>query len=246
MATWNANVPTITNGVSADISDIRENLNEIKSILEGITNGTVGSTEPASFEVDQISTSPDYNGTTLTATASEINTACDGITATASEINTACDGITATASEINTAADGISDPPIAGDSTAGRVLRTAYVQVEDGTNASTIKMTVTGVFNGDDVGAQDNISGGDVGNYNYGGSGLFKILASGITGNCVGVIAANLYRNSTGTDVTVRAYALGNNICFLPYAVSDGSAATTHTLVDSGDLYIEFTYLTDA
>jgi hypothetical protein len=44
----------------------------------------------------------------LTATASEINTACDGITATAAEINTACDGVTATASEINTACDGIT------------------------------------------------------------------------------------------------------------------------------------------
>jgi hypothetical protein len=108
MATWNTNVPTITNTVSADISDIRENLNEIKSILEGITNGTVGTTEPTAFEVDQISATPDYNGTSITATASEINTACDGITATASEINTACDGITATASEINTACDGIT------------------------------------------------------------------------------------------------------------------------------------------
>jgi hypothetical protein len=37
----------------------------------------------------------------LTATATEINTACDGITATASEINTACDGITKTAAELN-------------------------------------------------------------------------------------------------------------------------------------------------
>jgi hypothetical protein len=108
MATWNTNVPTITNTVSADISDIRENLNEIKSILEGITNGTVGTTEPTAFEVDQIAATPDYNGTSITATASEINTACDGITATASEINTACDGITATASEINTACDGIT------------------------------------------------------------------------------------------------------------------------------------------
>jgi hypothetical protein len=35
----------------------------------------------------------------LTATATEINTACDGITATASEINTACDGITKTAAD---------------------------------------------------------------------------------------------------------------------------------------------------
>ena len=93
MATWNTNVPTITNTVSADISDIRENLNEIKSILEGITNGTVGSTEAANFEVDQISATPDYNGTSLTATAAEINTACDGISATASEINQVCDGM---------------------------------------------------------------------------------------------------------------------------------------------------------
>lgn len=42
----------------------------------------------------------------LTATVTEINTACDGITATASEINIACDGITATASEINTVVGG--------------------------------------------------------------------------------------------------------------------------------------------
>jgi hypothetical protein len=94
MATWNTNVPTITNTVSADISDIRENLNELKDIVEGITNGTVGTTEPAAFEVDQISSAPDYDGTSLSASASEINTLCDGATTNATEVNM-LDGATA-------------------------------------------------------------------------------------------------------------------------------------------------------
>lgn len=56
MATWNDNIPDIANQVASDIPDIRENLEELHDVIEAITNGTLGSTEPANFKVDVLDT----------------------------------------------------------------------------------------------------------------------------------------------------------------------------------------------
>lgn len=58
----------------------------------------------------------DIGGTQITATATELNI-MDGVTATATEINTACDGITATATELN-----VLDGVTAGTTTASKGL----------------------------------------------------------------------------------------------------------------------------
>ncbi len=54
MATWNTDKPALANQVSADIPDIEENLQELHDVITAITNGTLGTTAPASFEVDVI------------------------------------------------------------------------------------------------------------------------------------------------------------------------------------------------
>jgi len=52
MATWNADIPAVANTLAADLPDIEENFQELHDILEAITNGTLGTTEPANFKVD--------------------------------------------------------------------------------------------------------------------------------------------------------------------------------------------------
>ena len=51
--TWNETKPAITNQVSADIPDIWENFDEVRDIIEAITNGTVGSTASSAFAVEK-------------------------------------------------------------------------------------------------------------------------------------------------------------------------------------------------
>jgi hypothetical protein len=93
-----------------------------------------------------------------------------------------------------------------GDGTAGRVLRIVELKVEDGTNADTVKCTVTNVWNGDTIAATDNISkGATTGNFylDAGGTDL-RILATGITGDPVAAFA-NLSFNTSGTDIFVTS-----------------------------------------
>jgi len=54
MATWNADKPALANALSADVPDIEENLQELHDVITAITNGTLGTTAPTSFEVDVI------------------------------------------------------------------------------------------------------------------------------------------------------------------------------------------------
>ena len=52
MATWNADIPALASTIGADVPDIEENFQELHDVITAITNGTLGTTEPASFKVD--------------------------------------------------------------------------------------------------------------------------------------------------------------------------------------------------
>ena len=54
MATWNTDNPKVGNQVSNDIPDIEENFQELHDVIEQITNGTLGTTEPSAFRVDEL------------------------------------------------------------------------------------------------------------------------------------------------------------------------------------------------
>ena len=55
MATWNTDKPAVANQVTDDVADIEENFQELHDVVEQLTNGTLGTTEPANFKV-QLST----------------------------------------------------------------------------------------------------------------------------------------------------------------------------------------------
>ena len=54
MAIWNTDKPAIADTIAADIPDIEENFQELHDVIEQITNGTLGTTEPAAFSVDAV------------------------------------------------------------------------------------------------------------------------------------------------------------------------------------------------
>jgi len=88
---------TASQGDLDAITNFEETLSATTSEVSILTTKTLNIVDDGALEIA---------GTAITATAAELNTACDGITATAAELNTACDGITATAAEINRVCDG--------------------------------------------------------------------------------------------------------------------------------------------
>lgn len=51
MATWNDAVPTAANQVLADITAIRENLDELEAVVENLTGDTLGTDEPSAMQI---------------------------------------------------------------------------------------------------------------------------------------------------------------------------------------------------
>lgn len=137
---------------------------------------------------------------------------------------------------------------ILGDGTAGRVLRRVWLDVDDGTNANTIKVQTGNRWNGDIVAQEDNLGkGGDTGNFNLDATGsTLKLQASGLSGNCVNVIGVDIYRNYSGTALSVDAQVSGNDLQMSLYNLTTGAAIDLTSLVDSGRIVFNISYMTDA
>jgi hypothetical protein len=160
-------------------------------------------------------------------------------------------GLTASIAEINTAADGITNPPLIGDSTAGRVLRVGHLWITDGTDASTIACQLFSDWNGDAIAEEDNLAAGTPGTYFSLNQGVasqpwIEILTAGLSGNCIAVISATIYLNDCGTDLLVWGIHSANKIkLFFQNPPNSGNIALS-TLVDTGVIYISIAYITDA
>ena len=139
-----------------------------------------------------------------------------------------------------------------GDGTAGRVLRVSELKIEDGTNANTIKCTLSSKWNGDAIAVTDNISAGaTTGDFTLsaGGSQL-TIEASGLSGNAVGVVALYIEWTTLGANY----YPLARHIddaADIVFNVVDYDVGTTNfnlTTLLSGAEYIlvHIAYITDA
>lgn len=137
--------------------------------------------------------------------------------------------------------------PILGDATAGRVTRGSYIKIDNGTNANTLKCTLVSRWNGDAIAVTDNIAkDATTGDYNLSGSGkTLTIKASGLTGNAIYAIS-NISNNASGTVLTSEIICISNDIRVF---LRDASASTLQditVLVDTGAIYVEIFYKTDA
>lgn len=136
-----------------------------------------------------------------------------------------------------------------GDGTAGRVVRVIRVGIVAG-SISGIKCTGYDIWNGDAIAVGDDIDKGDtVGYWTLDGiyGNTLTISASGITGNCVAVLAANVSYNSIGKDVNVQVEASSNNIQLVfSEAPSTGTIDLTAEITGAEGLSVFITYVTSA
>lgn len=132
------------------------------------------------------------------------------------------------------------------DGTAGRVLRISRLTVDNGTNASTLKCTLTSYWNGDTIAETDNIAkGATTGDFtlNAGGTNLI-IEASGLTGNAVAA-TGKVIGNATGQTTLLLDTSTASNDIYIYINVGVTQQDMT-VLVDTGIFYIDFLYITSA
>ena len=133
-----------------------------------------------------------------------------------------------------------------GDQTAGRALRKSRIKIDNGTDANTLKITITSEWNGDAVTVVDNVAKNAItGVFSLDVNGLYLTwLNTGISGDCVAVISANIDYNASGAALTVYAGIDANGIMIIVRNNSTGAALSIPTLVDTGIIYIQIAYLT--
>lgn len=142
---------------------------------------------------------------------------------------------------------GVPVGAILGDATEGRKLRACYVTIQDGTNANTLKCTLSNHWNGDALAAVDNIAKDSTGTYySLSATGTtLTILHAAFTGNAlyaIGVISINY----SGTAIHIQVTKQADGIRFICANPTTGAGIDLTGLVDVGDIYINFLYLTDA
>jgi hypothetical protein len=141
---------------------------------------------------------------------------------------------------------------IAGDTTSGRVLRSLFLKIEDGTDASTVKCTTLDGWNGDVIAAADNIPGDSTETSGFklndtpAAAPDVQIVASSLSGNAVAILSATITTNETGSDLICSPTVTSNNLKITFRNPPSGGNIDITTLVDTGDIYVLITYLTDA
>ena len=134
-----------------------------------------------------------------------------------------------------------------GDGTAGRVLRAIQITVDNGTDASTLKCTVTSLWNGDTVAETNNIGkGATTGVFSLSANGKdLRLLNTGITGDLVAVLSADIFYNVSGTALLSNASSNGG--LFINMRDITTSAVQDLTvLVDTGGIAVKVFYVTSA
>jgi hypothetical protein len=136
---------------------------------------------------------------------------------------------------------------VCGEGTAGRVLRLSKLTLT-GVNATTIKVKLDTVWNGNDITEETLTTTGtniDISSLN----GLITLKSIGLSSNAIAVLDATIYsnKNTFGYDHSVSGLASSNNI--LVYLKRDGTGAAIELLADfdSGDSEVIYlTYLTSS
>ncbi len=59
---WTADIPAVGNQISSDVPNIEKNFEEVKEILDDVTDGTVGTTDTASFNLKKLGYVTKYIG----------------------------------------------------------------------------------------------------------------------------------------------------------------------------------------
>lgn len=148
-----------------------------------------------------------------------------------------------------TVANLMKSAQVIGDGTAGRILKSMKLEISDGTNANTVKVTPTpslGVFNSDDPGTTDNVAkNATTGNYTLASDGASLIITqAGLSGPCIGILSCQTVYNTTALTFLINPIISSGGI-YLPFMNADTAVDITG-LAPGKKFTLLIAYLTSA
>lgn len=140
--------------------------------------------------------------------------------------------------------DATSDvQPIQGSGVSGQLFNIVQFKIEDGTNASTIKVTITELFNGSGTAeVQDNIAlNATTGNFTFSTGGVLLTYDwDGVLSRDAVAVGILNKIEPTDEDIMMWIRATSGNVDFTPYDRNDGSGVVVKDLsvaVDTATFY---------
>jgi len=130
--------------------------------------------------------------------------------------------------------------------TANCFLRCSLLRIEDGTNANTLKCTLTARRDGNEISTTDNIvKDATTGHFDLDSSGVvLKILKTGLSGDAL-LAMGILIENRSGVDLVLDSTNSGGSLYMRVKNSTTGALQDLTTLVDTGRIYVNFLYMTD-
>jgi len=211
-------------------------------VATGTAPFTVASqTKVTSLNADYLD---DYNSTHWISLNEPIVTTASTPASNAERVLTAGSGITVTDGGANTTVTVAAD--LAGDATAGRVLRMVQLQISDGTNANTIKVeTTTGNGNG-----WNGLNSGSVDNLGKGAtSGVFSLDVNGqglsinVTGNAIAAFGSIESVNVSDLYAWARTYSNNAQIFLKQQTITLDMTSFVDSITAA--IYVALFYITD-
>jgi hypothetical protein len=129
----------------------------------------------------------------------------------------------------------------------GREFRGASLTLQNGTNANTLKCTLVSRFNGDAISTTDNIAkNGTTGNFTLNAGGTWLIIEkAGLSGDVLYAFG-RMYSNASGSTIMTALDAYSTDIRIMLKHLDSTALYNITYLVDSGDMYIDMFYITNA
>jgi hypothetical protein len=132
--------------------------------------------------------------------------------------------------------------------TAKAVLRTSSITMKDGTTGVSLKCTLGTTWNGDVIAEVDDIAKSDSGSgFTLSADGTtLTIEAASLSGSTFYVLQTTFWWNDTGTDYASRVSFSAAGIILKLTARGSSTALDLTTIMDSGDISLFITYITNA
>lgn len=132
------------------------------------------------------------------------------------------------------------------DGSNNRKIRHSYLTIEDGTNANTIKCSVSNFWNGGSIATTDNIGKGNtVDGFTLDSDGKELTISNLYLGQAVLSVMPNQSENNSGTPVFIKPGVSSSNIV-LTFQRHDASDADLTLMADVGSIRVDLLYIAES
>ncbi|MBA7607363.1 hypothetical protein ES703_14522 [subsurface metagenome] len=142
---------------------------------------------------------------------------------------------------------GTTPRALLGDAHSGRVLRELRLAIDDGTNANTLKCTLSDRWNSTNQSAVDNISKGTTtGGFFLSGTGQQLVIGSAILEGLPRMAIGVTHKNNNTADTTPAIVSSTDSILVYLFHVTGGTMFDMTDFADNGLIHLNILYITDA